>query len=102
MNLVRELENLIIISINKARLLIRNLEQHMFTMNNKTQSREVFYKKAVLKNFSVFTGKYLFSSLSLMKLRAFRSATLLKQIPTQVFLCECCKIFKNAFFEENL
>ena len=37
MNLVRELENLIIISINKARLLIRNLEQHMFTMNNKTQ-----------------------------------------------------------------
>ena len=78
MNLVRELENLIIISINKARLLIRNLEQHMFTMNNKTQSREVFYKKAVLKNFSVFTGKYLFSSLSLMKLRAFRSATLLK------------------------
>ena len=78
MNLVRELENLVIISINKARLLIRNLEQHMFTMNNKTQSREVFYKKAVLKNFSVFTGKYLFSSLSLMKLRAFRSATLLK------------------------
>ena len=78
MNLVRELENLIIISTNKARLLIRNLEQHMFTMNNKTQSQEVFYKKVVLKNFSVFTGKYLFSSLSLMKLRAFRSATLLK------------------------
>ena len=47
----------------------------MFTMNNKKQSPEVFYKKAVFKNFSIFTGKYLRSSLFLMKLRGFRSAT---------------------------
>ena len=29
------------------------------TMNNKKQPSEVFYKKAVLENFSVFTGKCL-------------------------------------------
>ena len=28
----------------------------MFTMNNKKQPPEVFYKKAVLKNFSILTG----------------------------------------------
>ena len=30
----------------------------MFTMNNKKEPPEVFYKKAVLKNFSIFTGIY--------------------------------------------
>ena len=43
------------------------------------QLPEVFYKKAVLKNFSIFTGKYLYLSLFLIKLGAFRSATLLKR-----------------------
>ena len=49
------------------------------TMNNKKQPSEVFYKKAVLKNFSVFTGKCLCLSLLLMKLWAYRSAALLKR-----------------------
>ena len=75
MNLLRELENFIIISINETRLLIRNLKQQMFTMKNKKQPAEVFYKKAVLKNFSVFTGKYLCLILFLIKIRVFRSAT---------------------------
>ena len=58
-------------------------------MNNKKQPPEVFYKKAVLKNFSVFTEKYLSSSLFLIKLRAFRFAQLFKkEIPPQVFFCE--------------
>ena len=35
----------------------------MFTMNNKKQPPEVFYKKAVLKNFSILIGKYLCSGL---------------------------------------
>ena len=51
----------------------------MFTMNNKKQPPEVFYKKAVPKNFSIFTGKYLCSSLFLIKLQVFRSATFLKR-----------------------
>ena len=39
------------ISINKTRLLIWNLKQQMFTMNNKEDPPEVFYKKAIHKNF---------------------------------------------------
>ena len=31
----------------------------MFAMNNKKQPPEMFHEKAVLKNFSIFTGKYL-------------------------------------------
>ena len=69
MNLLCELENFIIIPINKTRLLIGNLKQQMFTMNNKKQPLEVFYKKAVLQNFSIFTGKYLYSSLFLITLQ---------------------------------
>ena len=51
----------------------------MFTMNNKKQPPEVFYKKAVLKNFSILTGKYLCSSLFLIMLRPFISVTFLKR-----------------------
>ena len=43
-------------------------------MNNMKQPPEMFYKKAVLKNLSIFTGKYLCSSLFLIKLGVFRSA----------------------------
>ena len=71
-------------------------------MNNKKQPPEVFYKKAVLKNFSILTGKYLCSSLFLIKLRPFRSATFLKRDLTQVFFWEYCEIFKNAYFKEYL
>ena len=61
--------------VNKHVLLIWNFEQQMFTMNKKKQPPEVFYKKAVLKSFS----KCLRLSLFLIKLRVFRSATLLKR-----------------------
>ena len=47
-------------------------------------------KKAVLKNFALFTGKHLCWSLLL------RFATLLKRA------CEYCEIFKNIYFEEHL
>ena len=42
-------------------------------------------KKAVLKNFAIFTGKHLYCSLFLIKLQAFQAW-----------------IFKNTYFEENL
>ena len=51
----------------------------MFTMNNKKLPPEVFYKKAVLENLSMFTGKHLGWSLFLIKLQAFTSATLLER-----------------------
>ena len=96
MNLLRELENFIIISINETRLLIRNLKQQMFTMKNKKQPAEVFYKKAVLKNFSVFTGKYLCLILFLIKFRVFRSATFLKKrFHPRCFSLNVAKFFRK-------
>ena len=50
----------------------------MFTMNKKNQKLEVFCKKVVLKNLSIFTEKHLCWSLFLIMLQAVRSATLLK------------------------
>ena len=46
-------------------------------------------KKAVLKNFTIFTGKHLCWSL-------FSS---LQETPTQVFFYEDCEIFNNTYFE---
>ena len=63
------------------------------------QSQEVFHKEAVLKNFSIFTGKHLCWSLFLLKLQAWRLATLLKR-HSKVFFCEYCKVFKRSYFEE--
>ena len=47
--------------------------------------REVFFKKAVLKYFAIFTGKHLYWSLCSVKFQASRSAILLKKTPTQMF-----------------
>ena len=55
----------------------------------------------VLKHFTVFTWKHLCWSFFLIKLKALRPETLLKQTPTQVFSCEYCSVFKNNFFEEQ-
>ena len=38
----------------------------------------------------------------LIKLLAFRPATLLKKTPIQVFSCEYCEIFQNTYFEKHL
>ena len=50
------------------------------------QSSDVFYKKAVLKNFAMFKGKYLYWSLFLLKFQAFRPALLKKDSSTGAFL----------------
>ena len=55
-------------------------------------------KKAVLKNFAMFTRKHLLWSLFLIKVQTFRPANLLKWTPTQTFCCEYCErapILKN-------
>ena len=71
-------------------------------MNNKKQPPEVFYKKAVLKNFSILTGKYLCSSLFLIKLKSFRSATFLKRDSNAGVFLWIFRNFKKAYFKENL
>ena len=59
-----------------------------------------FIKKAALKNFAIFTGKQLCWSLFLMKLQAFRPASLLKKgSNTGPFVC-ILRIF--IYFEKHL
>ena len=53
----------------------------------------MFYKKSVLRNFIKFTRKNLCQSL----LNFIINGTLV-----QVFSCEFCEIFKNAFFTKHL
>ena len=50
----------------------------------------------------MFTRKHLYWSLFLIKLQAFRPATLLKWTPTQTFSCEYCEKFKSTYFEKHL
>ena len=50
----------------------------------------MFYKKAVLENFAIFTGTQLRRGLCVIKLEA------------QLFYCEYCQIFKNTYYEEHL
>ena len=56
--------------------------------------RGLQYKKDVLKNFAVFTGKHLRWSLFVIKLEALQ--LFYKEAPTQVFSCEYCKFFKDT------
>ena len=73
----------------------------MFTMNYKKQPPEVFYKKAVLKNLSILTGKYLCSRFFLIKLGPFRSATFLKRDPNAgVFLVNIAKFSKKVILKK--
>ena len=62
---------------------------NVFKVNIKS-SREVFFKKGVLKNFPKFTGNTC--------ARAFCQQLYLKETLAQVFSCEFCEIFRNTFF----
>ena len=60
-------------------------------VKTKSSQQRCSMKKAVLKNFAIFTGKHLCWSLFLIKLLAFK-----------VFSNECCENFKNKFFEKDV
>ena len=60
-------------------------------------------QKGVLKNFTNFKGKHLCWSFILMKLKAWRLATLLKGYSsTGVFLVKFAKFLRTPFFTEHL
>ena len=65
---------------------------------SKSSRPQMFFEIGVLENFAIFTGKHLYRSLFLLELQALR--TYKKETPTQVFSCECCKIFMKAFLED--
>ena len=65
----------------------------------------VFYKKGVLKSFTIFTGKHLCRSLFFINLKTFRPSgqqLYQKGSPTQVFPSEHYGFFKNILFVEHL
>ena len=69
----------------------------------KKQPPKVFCKKkSVLKNLAIFTGKNLCWSLLLIRLQAFKRATLFKRDLNTGVICHSCEIFKNTDFEEHL
>ena len=65
-----------------------NIHQNAKSLRRKSltplqkQPPEVFYKKAVLKNFAIFRVKHLCWSLFLISLQTFRPTTLLKRDPS--------------------
>ena len=78
-----------------AKLQSKLWENHSKRVSAENQRIDVFYKKAGLKHFAIFTGKHLYWSLFLIQLQTFRSATLLKRDSnTGVFLW-ILKFFKD-------
>ena len=62
----------------------------------------MFYKKPVLKNFLVITGKHLCRSLLFNKVAELRPATLLKKRLQHKCFCVNTEVFKIIDFEEHL
>ena len=63
----------------------------------------VFCKKGVLENMAKFTIKHLCQYLFFNKVAAGRPCNFIKkETLVQVFSCEFCQIFKNAFFIGHL
>ena len=60
----------------------------------------MFHKKAVPKNFTIFTGKHLCWNLFFNKMQVFRAPALLKRDSNRGVFCEHWEIFKNTYFEE--
>ena len=62
---------------------------------NRRSLWQMFFKTDILKNFANITGKHQCWSLFLIKLQAWRHATL------RVLSCEICDIFKKNFFQRK-
>ena len=61
-------------------------------------TRDVLYKKGVLKTFAKFTGKHLYKSLFLIKLEAQACNLIKKETLAQVFPVNFAKFLRTSFF----
>ena len=93
----RELENFIIISINKTRLLIWNLKQQMFTMSNKKQPLEEFYKET---SSQYSQKKNLCLSLFLIKLWSSGLQFIKKRFQHRCFSMNIAKFLKTVILKK--
>ena len=82
---------------NESCGLVRAYIPYYIGSEDRSRRSQIFFKVGVLKNFTDFTGKHLCWSVFLIKLKAFRPATLLKKTPTQVLCCEICETYKNTY-----
>ena len=64
---------------------------------HKSNHSQMFFKIGALKNLAIFTRKCLCWSLFLIKLQAYNFIK--KEIPTQEFSYEYCKIFKKVLYK---
>ena len=79
-------------------LTFTNLYIYIYSYLYWSSRSQVFFKIAVLKNFSSFTGKHLCRSFHLITLQTWSLQFYRKETPTQVFSCKICENFKNTFF----
>ena len=84
----------------RSLVLLFFLQRIVYGHQRKMCSVQVFCKKVLLKISTIFTGMYLRWSLFWMKLQGLQYRW--KEIPTQVFSCEYCGIFKNSLFIAHL
>ena len=71
---------------------------HCIVMVQKKPPLVFFFKKGILRNFTIFTGKNLCWSLFLIKLPVWSP----QETPIQMFSSKYCEIFKNSYFKEHL
>ena len=78
------------------------LPTYFLTLNNRSNRSQMFYKKNVLRNFAIFTGKQLCWSYILITLQAFRPVTLSKINSNTVAFLWILRNFKEPFFIKHL
>ena len=62
---------------------------------------KIFFKIVVLKNFAIFTGKYLCWSLFIIKLQAWSPVTLLKRVQQMRFPVNIAKFLRTSFLQNT-
>ena len=73
------------------------MSQTKISMNSRSSHQRCSIEKAVLRNFSIFSGKHLCWSLFLIQ-----ACNFIKRDSNKVFSREYCEIFKNTYSKENL
>ena len=71
-------------------------------LNSRSRHQRCSIEKAILKNFSIFTGKHLRWTLFFNRVAGLKPATVLKETPTKMFFCGYCENFKKTYFQEKL
>ena len=80
-------------------------KKSFFIILCRSSRTQLFFKTGVIRNFAIFTGKYLYWSLFLLKLHALRPSALFQLRRKRDFTgdsCENCKMVMNSFFYGTL